>query len=89
MMIVLLARCRAIGKHGPQVGGYYVVYADGYISYSPAAAFEDGYRLIVRQRIKPTIEELETILREPDTDVRIEPDGTVTQGFASAKEVKP
>lgn len=32
-----------IEKHGPQVGGYYVVYKDGYKSYSPCDAFEDGY----------------------------------------------
>ncbi len=30
-------------KHNPQVGGYFVVYADGYKSYSPAKAFEEGY----------------------------------------------
>lgn len=30
-------------KHNPQAGGYYVVYADGYKSWSPAAAFEEGY----------------------------------------------
>lgn len=30
-------------KHKPEVGGYYVVYADGYKSYSPAKAFEEGY----------------------------------------------
>lgn len=30
-------------KHQPQDGGYYVVYSDGYKSFSPAAAFEDGY----------------------------------------------
>jgi hypothetical protein len=30
-------------KHKPQIGGYYVQYADGYISYSPAKAFEEGY----------------------------------------------
>jgi hypothetical protein len=30
-------------KHQPQIGGYYVVYADGYQSFSPAKAFEDGY----------------------------------------------
>lgn len=30
-------------KHNPQIGGYYVVYADGYKSFSPAEAFEDGY----------------------------------------------
>jgi len=27
------------------VGGYYVVYKDGYKSFSPADAFEDGYSL--------------------------------------------
>jgi hypothetical protein len=32
-----------IGKHSPEAGGYYVVYLDGYVSYSPAKAFEDGY----------------------------------------------
>lgn len=31
-------------KHRPQAGGYYVLYADGYASYSPAEAFEGGYR---------------------------------------------
>ena len=30
-------------KHEPQVGGYYVQYADGYKSWSPADAFESGY----------------------------------------------
>ena len=30
-------------KHSPQAGGYYVVYKDGYKSFSPAEAFEDGY----------------------------------------------
>lgn len=33
-------------KHKPHVGGYYVVYEDGYKSFSPAKAFEDGYTLI-------------------------------------------
>jgi hypothetical protein len=32
-----------MAKHKPEVGGYYVRYADGYESYSPAKAFEDGY----------------------------------------------
>lgn len=30
-------------KTGAKVGGYYVVYKDGYNSYSPAEAFEEGY----------------------------------------------
>ena len=33
-------------KHRPQVGGYYVVYEDGYESFSPAKAFEAGYTKI-------------------------------------------
>jgi hypothetical protein len=32
-----------VKKHNPRVGGYYVVYEDGYTSYSPAEAFEAGY----------------------------------------------
>mgnify|MGYP001619083439 CR=1 FL=1 len=32
-------------KHNPQPGGYYVRYPDGYESWSPAAAFEEGYDL--------------------------------------------
>lgn len=35
-----------IERHKPQVGGYYVVYADGYESFSPAPAFEEGYTLV-------------------------------------------
>lgn len=33
-------------KHKPQSGGYYVVYKDGYESFSPAKAFEEGYTKI-------------------------------------------
>lgn len=33
-------------KHKPEVGGYYVLYKDGYKSFSPAEAFEDGYTRI-------------------------------------------
>lgn len=30
-------------QHKPESGGYYVVYSDGYASYSPAKAFDEGY----------------------------------------------
>ena len=30
-------------KHSPEAGGYYVQYKDGYTSFSPAEAFEEGY----------------------------------------------
>lgn len=33
-------------KHKPTVGGYWVLYADGYQSFSPAQAFEEGYSRI-------------------------------------------
>lgn len=36
-----------VDKHKPQVGGYYVVYVDGYKSYSPTQAFESGYNEII------------------------------------------
>ena len=35
-----------VTKHSPQAGGYYVLYEDGYHSYSPAEPFEDGYTLL-------------------------------------------
>lgn len=35
-----------VDKYSPRAGGYLVVYADGYRSYSPAKAFEEGYKLI-------------------------------------------
>ena len=36
-------------QHRPEVGGYYVVYKDGYKSYSPAKAFEEGYTRLGRR----------------------------------------
>jgi len=33
-------------KHMPVAGGYYVVYEGGYVSFSPADAFEAGYTRI-------------------------------------------
>lgn len=33
-------------KHSPAAPGYYVVYEDGYTSWSPVEAFENGYTLI-------------------------------------------
>ena len=33
-------------KHEPKAGGYYVVYQDGYKSWSPAEAFEGGYMAV-------------------------------------------
>jgi hypothetical protein len=35
-----------IERFKPEAGGYYVIYEDGYKSFSPAKAFEDGYTRI-------------------------------------------
>lgn len=35
-------------RHEPVAGGYYVVYGDGYESFSPARPFEEGYVLITQ-----------------------------------------
>ena len=35
-----------LDKNKPEAGGYYVLYIDGYHSYSPAKAFEDGYTIV-------------------------------------------
>lgn len=32
-----------VKKHDPRPGGYYVLYENGYKSFSPAQAFEGGY----------------------------------------------
>ena len=37
------ANAEYMRKHKPESGGYYVVYEDGYSSFSPAQAFESGY----------------------------------------------
>jgi hypothetical protein len=39
-------------KHNPVQGGYYVVYDDDYVSFSPQKAFEDGYTLIDEEEQK-------------------------------------
>lgn len=37
-----------VSRYMPMPGDYYVVYADGYQSISPAKAFEEGYTLVKR-----------------------------------------
>ena len=47
-----------IAKHSPSVGGYYVVYEDGYVSFSPAKAFEEGYTRALGMSFGEALEEL-------------------------------
>ncbi|ABM32319.1 Gp49 family protein [Paracidovorax citrulli] len=50
-----------VNKHRPQPGGYYVQYADGYLSYSPAQAFEGSYTLLDAKPVAgPEIIKLDT-----------------------------
>ncbi|QTH79813.1 hypothetical protein [Klebsiella phage vB_KpnP_ZX1] len=44
-----------LSKHNPDIGGYLVAYEDGYLSYSPAAAFEAGYSLIIDKDSNGTV----------------------------------
>lgn len=43
---VFVASPEFMKRHDPRSGGYLVVYKDGYMSFSPAEAFEDGYGLM-------------------------------------------
>lgn len=53
-------------KHKPETGGYYVRYEDGYESYSPAKAFEDGYeRINERTNVESTAKPVEASLSAP------------------------
>lgn len=53
-----------VERHKPEVGGYFVRYANGYESYSPQEAFEEGYTLLV--------EDEQTELTVDDLNVKIE-----------------
>ena len=44
--LAVVVSAEYVKKHNPQVGGYYIRYADGYESWSPAEVFESGYTRI-------------------------------------------
>jgi len=46
-------------KHSPRIGGYFVVYDDGYTSFSPCKAFEQGYDLWKPPAALPAIDLVE------------------------------
>lgn len=69
-----------IRRPKPSNDWYYVVYPDGYFSFSPTKEFEDGYTLI-GPKVRPNIAELEAILAsEEDIPITINPDGSITAG---------
>jgi hypothetical protein len=67
-------------RHRPQVGGYYVDYEDGYSSFSPAAAFEGGYKEVVPAYSA----ELDPEYPTPAAHPQLAPSSAATHG-----EVKP
>ena len=58
-------------KHCPYGGGYFVVYEDGYQSFSPAEAFEGGYTLIT-EASKPTVHTVVLCSRQSIDDFWVE-----------------
>ena len=71
-------------KHNPQVGGYYVRYQDGYESWSPAEAFETGYRLM---REGDTAVLMPIPGTSPEVAIRVElPSGAVTLRWSASGE---
>lgn len=43
-----------IARHAPKAGGYFVVYEDGYQSFSPGDVFERGYTPVSPRDPRPT-----------------------------------
>ncbi len=64
-------------RYKPIQRDFYVVYQDSYKSFSPRKAFLEGYTRDEPKR-RSTIEELEKILQEPDRQVNINPDGSIS-----------
>jgi hypothetical protein len=63
-------------KHKPEpvVGGYLVQYSDGYISFSPAAAFEEGYALVATDEAEHADNEDNSSQAEAEADKGTGPD---------------
>ena len=68
-------------RHNPQAGGYYVVYEDGYKSYSPAAAFEGGYH--------PFTPETSSGIAQVGDDVSLAPAGETGSGSTERRSKSP
>lgn len=69
-----------VQKHKPECGGYFVQYGDGYQSFSPAKAFEEGYTEVSQAPAvlpnKVTREALMAKIKK--TDFVLMPDGRTT-----------
>jgi hypothetical protein len=82
-------------KHAPQVGGYYVRYPDGYESWSPAKAFEEGYteapfalQLDVSKLTEEERERIKAMLAKPlPAEPRLRRVRIVGNGFAAGTKI--
>jgi len=75
-----------VSKHDPHAPGYFVLYADGYESWSPVEAFENGYEQTEGSKVQDIAALAEGLAyrmpidnsdrhRGPDEDVQAEIDG--------------
>lgn len=70
--VILSAHDRK-NKPRPHAGWYLVQYDNGYVSFSPADSFEDGYTLIDEEI--PTAEAVQEAVETPEAVVTITPEG--------------
>ena len=73
-----------VEKHNPKVGDYYVVYKDGYKSWSPAEAFEEGYTKVGRKKKKKKEKELKKELNIVKEEI-----SNLQRAIFNLKEVLP
>ena len=78
-----------MNKHQPEVGGYYVVYEDGYKSYSPAAAFESGYSPRADAHVALPVVDPGPDSLERAMESKTYQDGTTAFGPAPLPDVSP
>lgn len=78
------------GRNKPQAGGYFVMYDDGYMSYSPAAAFEAGYTLLdstetpTREQLQALVQRTADALQRLMVDYPIEWEGGIDAAMEAA-----
>lgn len=82
---VIIAHEHMKRKPQPEAGWYLVVYADGYISFSPGSAFEEGYTRVEGDTTPPLMEDdsseaTEDGLKEPDDEEEEEVDEALVAG---------
>lgn len=63
-ILVIHAPPSLISRGMPQNGDYFVVYDDGYVSWSPRGAFEGGYTVELPPMSEPSAAELGAAVRE-------------------------